>query len=229
MKIAKHKDGWKTNVKDKKACLVIRAMNRELCVYALDFTKPFHAAGFSSKLLRDTTSMQYLLDLFILGYDWVVSIDEDAFIWDCDAVLNLMEHMKEEGYVCAGVSDSIRNSQPAMMNPFFLVLNIAALRDDFNVKDIMGCQPEVRYEPYYPLFCWLIEREEKLLYLDAKRGIEELDDNWATTVDDHLGNPFMVHCWYARDYEEKKERFEKIISYAKRKKRNEESVSKGEV
>ena len=212
-----------------KACVVIRALNERLCDKSLMLAS---GLGFDQKLLWNTSALGYLTQLFTLGYDWVVSMDEDVFIWDCKAVLELIEYMKAENYVCCGVSEGVRKCNPVVVNPFFTIINVGAMRDSFDLEKIRQCKitdemkegvPEhmkrddssyVTFEGYYSLFYWIL-KQGRMLYLDCER-VPEIDPvrKWAMVVRNHLDVEFMVHCWWSREYYKDPKRFEKIERYA---------------
>jgi hypothetical protein len=214
------------------ACVAMRAMNGCLVDASLGFVGEL---GFPSMPMYNRTALGYLMELTRLKYDWVVSLDEDSFVWDCGALKVLMEHMEKEGYACCGPTEWLRGMNPAVVNPFFMVLNVGALRELFRTDEVVACTkfeegmkrglPEhllideasyVNEENYYPFFFWMLKNGVKTLYLDGYK-IPEVDSR-ATVVKDHCGKDFMVHCWWAREYRSNPMRFKNLIDYAKRRK-----------
>ena len=84
------------------------------------------ADGYFFQMLKDTDC------------DWAINIDEDAFVVDADAILELLEYMKRNGLVNCGMSDGVlvRPCNPAITNPFFNILNLSAIREKFNLDEI---------------------------------------------------------------------------------------------
>ena len=214
--------------------VTIRAKNGCLCDESLSF---FWGTKFRSELMFKTTALGYLVRLMGRSEDWVVSIDEDAFVWDQEALDSLMEYMKENDYVFCGPSEWVRRRNPAVVNPFFMVLNVGFLRELFDEDEMRACVdfeedmkrnlPErllieeasyVTEEAYYSFFYWMLKKGVKTLYLDAERGIPGVEDGWATVVKDHRGIEFMAHAWYSREYKTNPRRIDELIEYARKRK-----------
>ena len=142
------------------------------------------ADGFFYAMLRDTTA------------DIAISIEEDCFVTDPRAVLDLVGTMLDGGYAAIGCSDgdpatTARN--PESMCPFFCVLNLALIRTRFNRRDIVRLPED--FEPYYPFFRWLAATFP-VLYLPARKH----RDGISTEVIDPQGRMLCVHSWYSRFY-----------------------------
>jgi hypothetical protein len=175
-------------------------------------------------LLRDWTPTGYLTRLLELPGDWVVHIDEDCFVTAPSRILDIIDHMRENNFVCCGMPDGgvvkTRRHNPVACNPFFLVLNVAELREvvaedpDINaaiwdesyqgrVAPFVGVRGNRylfdEFEPYYPLFFWLCRNDKRILYLDAREWALE-PEGQSTELLDHCGAPLAVHTWYARQY-----------------------------
>lgn len=147
--------------------------------------------------------------------DWVINIDEDAFLTDWDAVLSIMEHMQANGLHYAGMPDGgvcpHRCRSWVVMNPFFNIFHVAAMRDTWNsypkwVIDSCGFNADWHdqkpewikgqynhdyYEPFSSLFYFMYDKF-KPLYLDAVQV-----DEVATALIWN-GKPFINHAWYSR-------------------------------
>lgn len=156
--------------------------------------------------------------------DWVINFDEDAFIFNFDLVLNLLDYMKEHGYHVCGMPDGgvipIRRHNPIAMNPFFMIINQKFTRQipfdmsvqfDDSLKEHLQSnlmKTEFVYDNfqsgYYPVYFNLLKHGAKFLYLDAKLlypSAWKMNKECATTqLMDHLGDPFLIHTWYAREY-----------------------------
>ena len=167
------------------------------------------ADGYFFRMLEDTSC------------DWAINIDEDAFVVNADAILQLLDFMKRNGYVNCGMSDGIlvRPCNPAVTNPFFNVLNLAAIREKFNVEEIKSfiyqehreairakLPPQLRQmsedrygmdqeEPFYNFFFWMAFHFPTL-YLDA----EMHPDGISTILKNHEGNPMLYHSWFSREW-----------------------------
>ncbi|MEW6161263.1 MAG: hypothetical protein AB1813_27865 [Verrucomicrobiota bacterium] len=156
--------------------------------------------------------------------DWIIHLDEDAFLLNSTAILRLMEAMVQGGFVCCGMPDGgvidLRFHNPVACNPFFLILHRAALLQQLAVDpDIESQRWQEQYrvhtpdfvrsrgkrfeyneaEPYYCLFFWLCRHGFKTLYLDAEPWPDEAE-GITTLLKDHEGNPFLLHTWYSREF-----------------------------
>lgn len=65
-------------------------------------------------------------------YDWVINIDDDAFLSDPSAIYDLMVYMKQSGYAYCGMPDGLTFTprdifNPASMNPFFNIFNLTLI------------------------------------------------------------------------------------------------------
>ena len=147
------------------------------------------------------------------GSDWVMNIDEDAFLVREESIHSLLSYMKKEGYDYCGMPDGgacwHRKRNPAVINPFFFLFNVAALRGKLPAKHELpglcrvgetitappygGVSEYPDTEPYYDLFLWAA-RNARCLYLQA----QDHPDGWSTILLDHEGKPFIKHSWYAR-------------------------------
>jgi hypothetical protein len=169
--------------------------------------------------LINTTADGYLIDLINdTEVDFVINIDEDAFLYDINSLQELILYVAENNYVNCGMPDGgivhLRHFNPLVTNPFFNIFNTKILRDkiaeykeeDYNKhKDtyidkvpfniIKGPYEYVYYEPYYPLLIW-ISQNFKTLYLTANTH----KDGLTTILNDHKGMPFLMHTWFSRFY-----------------------------
>lgn len=153
--------------------------------------------------------------------DWAINIDEDAFVVDANAILELLDYMKGNGLVNAGMSDGVlvRPCNPAVTNPFFNVLNLKAVRDKFDLDEVKNFNyqeyreairsnlparlqqvQEERFdmdqeEPFYNFFFWMA-LHFPTLYLDADMH----DDGISTILKNHEGKPMLYHSWFSREW-----------------------------
>ncbi|MBL8799297.1 MAG: glycosyltransferase [Planctomycetia bacterium] len=161
----------------------------------------------------------YFRALTRLETDWVVNLDEDAFLLDPSALLGLIRHMAANGYAACGMPDGgvvpIRRHNPAACNAYFNVLDLRRVRpvcDDWATVLAAGPRPAHRtvtapfaargpasfdhFEDYYGFFFTLLDAGERILYLDA----EEWSDGVSTALRGLDGRPFLLHTWYGRDW-----------------------------
>ena len=142
------------------------------------------ADGYFYTLLRD------------LDCDIAVNVDEDAFITDPQAVLDLIALLQEGGYANIGCSDgdpATTGRDPVVTNPFFNVFNLALIRTKFDRKAMKRSLDD--REPYYPFFHWLAATFPTL-YLPARRHA----DGTTTLALDPQGRTVCLHTWFSRFY-----------------------------
>lgn len=183
----------------------------------------------------NTDAHTYFHKLVQLDAEWVVNLDEDAFVVDFSKILKLIEYMKANNYVCAGMPDGgvtpMRFHNPVGMNAYFQILHVARLRERFDETKARAAKltEEMKkktpfhlfrsdqyayddFEMYYPFFFWMLEEGFNLLYLDA---LQWKRDTTSTLLMDHEKQPFLVHCWYTRFFEEQKARFIHAYEFCK--------------
>lgn len=167
-----------------------------------------------------TDSLNYFRSLLTLDADWVVNLDEDAFLLDPRRLLGLIRHMAEGGYAACGMPDggvvSMRRHHPAVCNAFFSVFDLRRVRiawQDWDRVLSAKLRPEHEqvvapfarrgtlafdhFERYYGIFFRLLDAGERILYLDA----EEWQDGISTLLKDREGEPLLLHCWYSRHWD----------------------------
>lgn len=145
--------------------------------------------------LTDQTADGYFYTMLKDTYcDIAINIDEDAFVVDPDAILDLVDTVVKVGYANAGCSDTVRGGFDAKVtNPFFNVLNLSLIRTRFDRKALKRRADDA--EPYYPFFRWIAD-SFPILYLPA----EYHSDGITTVVMDHQGRTLCMHTWFARFY-----------------------------
>lgn len=142
------------------------------------------ADGYFYTMLRDTEC------------DIAVNIDEDAFLTDPQAVIDLIGTVIEGGYANAGASDgdpATTGRDKIVTNPFFNVFNLSLIRTKFD-KSLMKRELNDA-EPYYPFFRWMAS-EFKTLYLPCRRH----SDGITTELLDNQGRTICLHTWFSRFY-----------------------------
>ena len=162
------------------------------------------AEGYLYQLIADTTA------------DWVINIDEDAFVCDIEAMKRLIDYCMENDYVNCGMPDGgvvhLRDGNPLVTNPYLNILNTKALREQFSLGKLTELPDKERFsqtellvgtydfsatdvEPYYPFFIWT-SNHFKTLYLQATNH----PDGESTVLYNHLGEEVLIHTWYSRFY-----------------------------
>ncbi len=155
--------------------------------------------------------------------DWIVHVDEDAFVFDAHRIDPLMAYMEENGYAACAMPDGgvipHRFHNPVACNPFFMILNRRAILDRTGNNPPFTAQwdpawenavPDIArqgnvafsfdaFEPYYGFFFWLLKNGLRILYLSAQQWSRE-PEGITTVLNDHLGEGFVLHTWYSRDY-----------------------------
>ncbi len=158
-----------------------------------------------------------------LECDVAINIDEDAFVVNPQAMLDLVEFVVIHGYANAGCPDGgggcPRSGNPLITNPFFNVFNLELIRTKFTSKKqiqtfnyetvksemIAKFPKEILqstydfdrwdYEPYYPFFFWLAYNF-KTYYLPSQKH----QDGISTILYNHQNLPICYHAWMARFY-----------------------------
>lgn len=162
------------------------------------------AEGYLYQLIADTEA------------DWVVNIDEDAFVSNIGALERLIDYCIKNEYVNCGMPDGgvvhLRDGNPLVTNPYLNILNTKALREQFSMDKLNETPSKERFtqtdllvgshdfsatdvEPYYPFFIWT-SNHFKTLYLQATNH----PDGESTVLYNHLGEEVLIHTWYSRFY-----------------------------
>lgn len=72
--------------------------------------------------------------------DIAINIDEDAFVVNEQALISLLDYVIANDIVCCGMNDGgvlpIRFCNPIIINPFFNIINLRAIREKFNRVEI---------------------------------------------------------------------------------------------
>lgn len=169
--------------------------------------------------LKNTTAEGYLYQIIAdTEADWVINIDEDAFVTNVEALEDLIDYCMDNGFVNCGMPDGgivhLRDGNPMVTNPYFNIFHTQAVRKILNGSIPVPIEPPNRQcfradnilvapynfdntdvEPYYPLFIWMANHC-KTLYLKATNH----PDGESTVLCDHHNHPFLIHTWYSRFY-----------------------------
>ncbi len=187
--------------------------------------------------LAGTDNFGYFRELLHIDADWVISIDEDAFVLDPARLRGLVRVLEEGGYAACGMPDGgvvpIRRHNPAACNAFFNVFDLRRVRRVWQDWDHVRSATHHRayeklassfarrttfafdhFEHYYGAFFSLLDAGERLLYLDA----EEWRDGVSTLLKDAAGDPLLLHCWYTRHWSTSyhtRRRYQAVIDHAR--------------
>ena len=203
-------------------------MDKTIQIYTRSMNpKLYHRAMFlcdlpyEKKRLLNTTAGGYLVQLLQADAEWVLNIDEDAFVFDKEALNDLVDYCIDNGYENCGMPDGgvvhLRKMNPLVTNPYFNLFHVKTIREklskaeslDIRLEDVdvnqlfsdLSCFREpynfhcVDAEPYYPLLLWM-SQNVKTLYLNATNH----PDGESTVLENHKGRPFLIHTWYSRFY-----------------------------
>lgn len=101
----------------------------------------FESAGYPCVRLTDQTADGYFFTMLEdKDCDVAINVDEDAYIEDLDAVLDLAEYVLENGYANAGCPDCApgcpRGGNPIVTNPFFNIFDLKQIRDKWPGKKV---------------------------------------------------------------------------------------------
>jgi hypothetical protein len=187
--------------------------------------------------LTGTDNFGYFRELLKIDADWVVNLDEDAFVLRPDLLLGLVRQMESEGYAACGMPDGgvvrIRYHNPAACNAFFNVFDMRRVRpvwENWERVKAATHQPEYEsrvasfakrtpfvfdhFERYYGVFFSLLDVGERILYLDA----EEWQDRVSTLLRTVTGEALLIHCWYTRNWDfsqHTRQRYRAVIDHAR--------------
>jgi len=182
--------------------------------------------------ITDSTADFYFYGLHSFPADWIINVDEDAFCFDPQELIALLEYMSAGGYHYCGMPDGgvlpIRQHNPVVPNAFFNIFHMKAIRERFSLEAVTSTRWEDslkrhtpsfatgelaydEFEPYYPYFFWLLKEGFKQLPLSAETWQE---DGMATILKSHRERPFLIHAWYAREFQTNPQRFLNIANYA---------------
>lgn len=120
----------------KSITIAIRALNSDLTIRSLsllDQIKGERRIKFNTGSPETPGSGDYLIDLlFDTKTDWVINVDEDAFVYDIEKLFSLIDYMDKNDYHICGVSDGgvvgCRKHNPVAMNPFFNIIDARKIR-----------------------------------------------------------------------------------------------------
>jgi hypothetical protein len=187
--------------------------------------------------IQNTDNFGYFRELLSLAADWIISVDEDAFVLEPGRLLDLVQAMEQGGYAACGMPDGgvvpIRRHNPVACNAYFNVLDLRRVRRVWsNWERVVAAKHQPAYESrvadfakrttfafdhferYYGVFFSLLEAGERILYLDA----ETWQDGVSTLLKDTAGRPLLIHCWYTRHWDfsyHTRRRYQAALNYAR--------------
>ena len=171
--------------------------------------------------------------------DWMIYLDEDCFVTDLGAMLELLFYQIRYNLGFSGMPDggvvSHRFHNPVSINAFFTIVNLKELRrgyEGFNGKSLYAADLDKftphelikksgsykvsydNFEPYYTTFFYALRKGMTPLYLDADDT--ELDE-YTTALKNHQGKIFAYHSWYSRSWNDPKnqQRILRVIDHCK--------------
>ncbi|MPL81841.1 hypothetical protein SDC9_27772 [bioreactor metagenome] len=177
-----------------------------------------------------TTAHGYLYKILKYNIDYAINIDEDAFVVDNNALLELLKYCIEEKIVNCGMRDGgvspVRYGNPIVTNPFFNILDVRQIRKKFSKREVGEYRYKIidydkllknvtlpfkyentpYYESFYPFFLWL-NVNSKVYYLNAT----EHDDKFSTILYNQLGEKMLYHSWYSREFEKNEFHTQRIM------------------
>ena len=184
-----------------------RTYKGELYDIAMSFINlPYEKLAFTG-----TTADGYLYRLLNVDADWVINIDEDAFVLSDDELLNLLDFMRKNEYDFCGMPDGgvvpIRGANPVVMNPYFNIFNIKKIRKTFHfyknlyphliLKSLYLLLTPNRKDMLYQMLIGM-RRNRKLSYLSMAQVTScTFDENLKQYTPNHL----MRHKYEYVDYE----------------------------
>jgi len=199
--------------------IVTRSMHEEL----YNLSSALIDLPFKKVRICGAHAQWYLYGLFEHDAEWVINIDEDAFVWDPGKILRLLDFMRDNDLACCGCPDGgvvwHRFHNPVIPNPFFNVFHLKKMKAAYRgVPDIerVGFDDSLKrftapfvqgtlgkeysydmFEPYYSFFLWILKQGFRILYLRADSWSEDL---LSTVPMDHRDEPFLIHTWFAREW-----------------------------
>ena len=183
----------------------------------------YEGMGFPCVRLTDQSADGYFYTMLKdKECDIAINVDEDCFVTNPAAVMELVDFVVKNGYANAGCPDgglNMRAGNPLVTNPFFNIFDLRLIRTKFSreaVKsfryadhkeamiaafdvDALGGnytfdRPQV-IEPYYQFFLWLAANF-KTLYLPSEKHA----DGVSTLLYDPQGRELCAHSWLSRFY-----------------------------
>ncbi|HLA49792.1 MAG TPA: hypothetical protein VJ000_01220 [Thermodesulfovibrionia bacterium] len=148
-------------------------------------------------------------------YDFVVGMDEDAFLVRPDSLLKIIRYMNDNNIGFAGMPEKgvskHRDFSSKYMNPFFVIFNIGIIKNvpmDESVLRTYDGDASKR-ESSWGIFGYL--KDKKVSFLDFQG--HDHADGITTILKDLEGKDFLYHTWYAREWDSEPHRSRIINIY----------------
>lgn len=135
-----------------------------------------------------TSADGYLYSCLQSKVDFVVNIDEDAFLLNKAALHSLMDYMNENDIAVCGMPDggvACRGHNPFVINPFFSVFNVRLLRQNINKYKWGGVKSAVK----------LFNYEAHKAQMEASFPWQLVDRSYADVDDDHFEPYYAFFLW----------------------------------
>lgn len=187
--------------------------------------------------LTDTSADGALIMMLNAPYDWVINLDDDAYLMRTDSIPQIIEYMRRNSIDYCGLPDGNRTKtrfhNPLVMNPFFNIFHLASIRKKvdvarlrehpYNMDELRSRVPIVEtgppyaydmFEPFYPEFLVLMAY---CTHCELRSTHFDKNDEYTTILYDTKDRPFLAHTWWARSYAwdpENRARIDKVILYA---------------
>lgn len=167
--------------------------------------------------------------------EWVINVDEDCFIYNWQGVLDLIETMKNSGSAYCGMPDggicSTRARSWIAMNPFFNIFNVNQIIDKYTSREeidktvvskvildikpdfILGEYDNTKISPFNGIFNWLFTN-----FIPTYLLADNHEDGISTILKGMTIEPFALHSWYSREYNNdplQKKRIDNLYKEAK--------------
>ncbi|WP_027937095.1 hypothetical protein [Anaeroarcus burkinensis] len=214
-----------------KIAIVSRTYEGELYFNALRFLHGLEIPFFA---YTGWDAQGYLREICLMDYDFVINIDEDAYVYDVKAMLDLLVYMAENGYHFCGMPDGgvvgTRVENPLVQNAYFNIFDLRKIRpvipgirsiekqtfdeswiEQFPMEMLRCSYNWQGKDLYYPFSFWLLKEGFKPLYLSA---FEWEEDSITSILRNHEEKPFLMHTWFSRAYIKNEEPHVARINYA---------------
>ena len=201
-----------------------RSISKRLYLESSHF---YEDAGYPCVRLVDKSADGYFYTMLAdEECDVAINVDEDAFVSDIDAVLDLAEYAIANGYANTGVPDCSpacpRGANPLVTNPFFNIFDLQQIRTKWQGKETEREILKLRYDDVrgelarnchyedpvvsgdlenidlepYYNFFFWLDLNFKTLFLKAYIHV----DGFSTVVVSPDGRTLCKHSWMSRFY-----------------------------